>query len=97
MITIEETDKNQSESSGRRGLEDAADKIASRTIINFESARKALERARSEESQRRSALLEQGRLFWRLPDDRLEFAVTMALFFALLFGFYVWLIGPWQA
>ena len=30
-------------------------------------------------------------------EDWLEFAVTMALFFALLCGFYVGLIGSWQA
>ena len=97
MTTIEETDKNQLKSAERRGLEEAADKPPTRTIIDFESGRKVLERARSEERQRYAALLQHGRLPCRLPEDWLEFAVTMALFFALLFGFYVGLIGLWQA
>ena len=69
-------------------LEEAADKPPTRTIIEFDSGRKA-QKARSEERQRCAALLEHGRLPCRLPEDWLEFVVTMALFFALLFGFYV--------
>ena len=89
MIIIEESEKDKMECAGRRGLEEAADKPPTRTIIDFESGREALERARSEERQRCAALLEHGRLPCRLPEDWLEFVVTMALFFALLFGFYV--------
>ena len=97
MTIIEETKKSQSENSERRGVEEAADKLPTQTIIDFESGRKALELAQLEEGQRCSVPLEHSRLPWRLPEDWLEFAVTMALFFALLFGFYVGLIGLWQA
>ena len=96
MTIIEETKKSQSGNSERRGVEEAADKVPTQTIIDFESGRKALERAQLEEGQRRSAQLGHGRLPWRLPEDWLEFVVTMALFFALLFGVYVGLIGSWQ-
>lgn len=96
MTSIEETKKNQSETSERRGVEEAADELPTQTIINFESGRKALERARLEEGQSRAALLERSRLPLRLPEDWLEFVVTMALFFALLLGVYVGVIGSWQ-
>ena len=96
MTIIEETKKNQWKNAERRGEEEAADKIPTQTIIDFEFGRKALERARLEEGQRRAALLEHSRLPWRLPEDWLEFVATMALFFALLFGLYVGLISSWQ-
>jgi hypothetical protein len=95
MTIIEETKKNQWKNSERRGEEEAADKLPTQSIIDFEFGRKALERARLEKGQRRAALLERSRLPWRLPEDWLEFAVTMGLVFALLFGLYVGLIGSW--
>ena len=49
-----------------------------------------------EEGQRCAALLERSHLPFRLPEDWLEFVVTMALFVALLFGLYVGLISSWQ-
>jgi hypothetical protein len=96
MRVIEETKKSQLQNSERRGVEKIDDKFPTQTIISFESGRKALERARLEEGQRRVALMECSRLPCRLPEDWLEFVLTMILFFALLFGLYVGLVGPWQ-
>jgi hypothetical protein len=90
---MEEVNRNTLNNLERRTLRDVPDEVPTQTIIYFESGRKALERARLEEEQSRATLLERSPLQGRLPEDWLEFLLTIALFFALLLGLYVGLIG----
>ena len=77
----------------RRTLRDVPDEVPTQRIINFESGRKALEKARLEEEQSLAKLLDRSPLQGRLPKDWLEFLLRIALFFALLLGLYGALIG----
>jgi len=79
----------------RRTLRDVPDEVPTQRIINFESGRKALEKGPLKEEQSR-ARLERSPLQGRLPEDWLEFLLRIALFFALLLGLYVGLIGSWR-
>lgn len=79
----------------RRTLRDVPDEVPTQRIIYFESGRKAPEKARLEEERSRVMLVERSRLEGRLPEDWLEFLLTIALFFALLLGLYGALIGSW--
>jgi hypothetical protein len=92
---MEEANRNKLNNLERRTLRDVPDEVPTQTIINFESGRKALEKARLEEEQSRATLVERSPLQGRLPEDWLEFLLTIALFFALLLGLYVGLIGSW--
>jgi hypothetical protein len=65
-------------------------------IIDFESGRKVLERAWLEKEQIRARLVKRSRLPGSLPDDWLEFSLTIAMFFALLLGFYAGLNGSFR-
>jgi hypothetical protein len=64
-------------------------------VIDFEAGRKALGRDRLKEEQNHPRLVVRIRLP-RLSGDLLEFALTMAIFFGLLLGLYVGLIGSWR-
>jgi len=61
----------------------------------FESGRKTLEKSPLKEEQSRARLVERIRLP-RLSGDLCEFSLTMTIFFALLLGLYVGLIGSWR-
>jgi hypothetical protein len=75
------------------GSGEGPDKVSPQKIIDFESGRKALEKARLEKEQSCARLVERSRFRGRLPDDWLEFLLTLTLFFALLLGLYVGLIA----
>ena len=92
MALIEKTNNDKTANFELRGL-GQADEVPTQRIINFESGRKALEKAWFEEEQSRAMLVERTRLPRRLPEDWLEFLLTMALFFAVLLGLYVGFIG----
>jgi hypothetical protein len=86
---MEERNRNMLKNPERRTLRDVPDEVPTQRIINFESGRKALEKARLEEAK----LLDRSPLQGRLPKDWLEFLLRIALFFALLLGLYGALIG----
>jgi hypothetical protein len=92
---MEEANRNKLNNLERRTLRDVPDEVPTQTIINRESGRKALEKARLEEEQNRATLVERSPLQGRQPEDWLEFLLTIALCFALVFGLYVGLIGSW--
>ena len=77
----------------RRTLRDVPDEVPTQRIINFESGRKALEKGPLKEEQSRARLKERLCLPGGLPDHWFELLLTMAMFFALLLGLYVGLIG----
>jgi hypothetical protein len=92
---MEERNGNMLKNPERRTLRDVPDEVPTQRIINFESGRKALEKGPLKEEQSRARRVERIRLP-RLSGDWLEFSLTMAIFFALLLGLYVGLIGSWR-
>jgi hypothetical protein len=92
---MKEANRNKLSNLERRTLRDVSDEGSTQTIINFESGRKALEKARLEEQQSRAMLVEHRPSQRRQPEDWLEFSLMIALFFALLLGLYLGLIGSW--
>jgi hypothetical protein len=76
----------------RHDSEECIVQLSSPEIIYLESDRKTLEKAWLENEEGIARLVEDARLPVRLPDDRLEFLLTIAMFFALLLGLYVGLI-----
>jgi hypothetical protein len=92
---MKEANRNKLSNLERRTLRDVSDEGSTQTIINFESGRKALEKARLEEQQSRAMLVEHRPSQRRQTEDWLEFSLMIALFFALLLGLYLGLIGSW--
>ena len=95
MVIVGETNRNKLANAERSASREGPDKLPSHKVIDFESGRKALEKGRLKEEQSRARLVERIRLP-RLSGDLLEFLLTMAMFFALLLGLYVGLIGSWR-
>ena len=95
MEIVGETNRNKFANAERSASGEGPDKLLSHKVIDFEAGRKALEKDRLKEEQSRARLVKRIRLP-RLSGDLLDFALTMALFFALLLGLYVGLIGSWR-
>jgi hypothetical protein len=95
MVFVGETNRNKLANAERSASREGPDKLPSHKVIDFEAGRKALEKGRIKEEQSRARLVERIRLP-RLSSDLLEFLLTMAMFFALLLGLYVGLIGSWR-
>ena len=95
MVIIDRTNRNKLANAEGSASGDGPDDVPSQKIVDFESGRKALEKGALEE-QSRARLVERIRLPGRLSGDWLEFSLTMAIFFALLLGLYVGLIGSWR-
>jgi hypothetical protein len=92
---MKEANRNKPSNLERWTLRDVSYEGSTQTIIHFESGRKALEKARLEEQQSRAMLVEHRPSHRRHPEDWLEFSLMIALFFALLLGLYLGLIGSW--
>jgi hypothetical protein len=93
MVIIEKIDRNKLGHPESPDSRDNAGQVPSRKIVDFhwgpQAARKGVVRERARCGQADGA-----RSFTvRLPDDRLEFLLTIAIFFALLLGLYVGLIA----
>jgi hypothetical protein len=95
MVIIDKTNRNKLANAERSASGERPDEIPSQKVVDFESGRKALEKGHLKEEQSRARLVERIRLP-RLSGDWLEFSLTMAMFFALLLGLYVGLIGSWR-
>ena len=96
MVIIKTTNKTKLRKRERRRAREVFKEVSTPKIIDFELGRKALEKSALEEEQSRARLMERIRLPGRLSGDWLEFSLTMAMFFALLLGLYVGLIGSWR-
>jgi hypothetical protein len=94
MVIIEERNRNKLGNPERPDSGKGTDEMPPQKIIDFESGRKTLEKAWLEKEQIRARLVE--RSPGKLADDWLEFSLTIAMFFALLLGFYVGLIGSFR-
>jgi hypothetical protein len=95
MVIVGKTNRNKLANAERSASGERPDKLPSHKVIDFDAGRKALEKGRLKEEQSRASLVERIRLP-RLSGDLLAFLLTMALFFALLLGLYVGLIGSWR-
>jgi hypothetical protein len=96
MTFIEETTStNKFRSLERPGLERVTDKVMSQKIIDFEPGRKALKKNGFDE-QNPVTLMERSRVPFRLPEDWLEFLLTVVLFVGLLSGLVGGVIASWR-
>jgi hypothetical protein len=93
MVITDETDESERGERARWIAPQASKAILAPNIINFETGRKALEKGALKEEQRSVNLIKSIRLPGGLPYDWSELLLTMAMFFALLLGLYVGLIG----
>jgi len=92
MVIIKETNENKLGNRERRRAPEVFKDLTPK-IIDFEIGRKALEKGALEREQGRARRAKRVRLPRRLLDDWFELLLTMAMFFALLLGLYVGLIG----
>ena len=67
-----------------------------RNIIDFESGRKALEKVDFDDEQNRVRLLKRSGVPSRLPEDCLQFLMTVVFFVALLLGLVGGVIASWR-
>ncbi len=67
-----------------------------RNIIDFESGRKALEKVDFDDEQNRVRLMERSGVPSRLPEDWLQFLMTVVFFVALLLGLVGGVIASWR-
>ena len=93
MFIIEGTKTSQRGERERWMAPEVSKAVLTPKIINFEQARKALEKRALEEEQSRVRLIKSIRLPGGLPYDWSELLLTMAMLFALLLVLYVGLIG----
>ncbi len=96
MVIIEEKNKNKLGNRERWRTREVFKEVSTPKIIDFALGRKALEKGALDEEKSRARLVKRIRLPGRLSGDWLEFSLTMAMFFALLLGLYVGLIGSWR-
>jgi hypothetical protein len=67
-----------------------------RNIIDFESGRKALEKVDFDDQQNRMGLMERIGVPSRLPEDWLEFLMTVVFFVMLLLGLVGGVVASWR-
>ncbi len=67
-----------------------------RNIIDFESRRKALEKVDFDDEQNRVGLMERIAVPSRIPEDWLEFLMTVVFFVMLLLGLVGGVIASWR-
>jgi hypothetical protein len=97
MICIEEqTSANKFRSVERPGPKRLNDKVMAQKIIDFEPGHKALKKDGFDDEQNRVTLIERGRVPFRLPEDWLEFLLTVVLFVGLLSGLVGGVIASWR-
>jgi hypothetical protein len=72
------------------------EKQPSRNIIDFESGRKALEKVDCDDEQNRMGLMERSGVPSRLPEDWLEFLMTVVFFVMLLLGLVGGVVASWR-
>ena len=87
MVINEEIYRNNLSDPERLDSREDVDQVPPRKIIDLHSGRKTLEKAWLENEENIGRLVKHSRLPVMLPDDWLEFLLTIAMIFALLLGF----------
>ena len=95
-MIIEEANRSELQDCELRSLGEVFENGPTRNIIDFESGRKALEKNGFDDEQNGLRLMELGRLPSRLPEDWLEFLLTVVSFVGLLLGLVGGVIASWQ-
>ena len=96
-MSMEEANKSRSQDCELRSLKEVFEKDPPRNIIDFESGRRALEKNGFDDEQSRVRLMERSRVPSRLPEDWLEFLLTLVLFVGLLSGLVGGVITSWRS
>ena len=86
MFIEETTRTNKFISLEQPGPKRVTDKVMSQKIIDFEPGRKALKKNGFDDKQNPVTLMERSRVPFRLPEDWVEFLLTVVLFVGLLSG-----------
>ena len=86
MMVIDQPNKSKRPDCEPASLGELFEKDPTRNIIDFESGRKALTRNGFADEQSRVRLMERNRVPSRLPEDWLEFLLTLVLFVGLVSG-----------
>ncbi len=95
-MIIEEANKRKLQDCELRNFGVIFEKQPSRNIIDFESGRKALEKVDCDDEQNRMGLMERSGVPSRLPEDWLEFLMTVVFFVVLLLGLVGGVIASWR-
>jgi hypothetical protein len=96
MTIIDEKDKGKVKNPEPPDSGEDFTEALPRKIIDFELGRKTLGKAGSEQAWTSARLAQCSRLPTRLPDDWLEFLLTIEMFFALFLGLYAGLVEVWR-
>ena len=95
-MIIEEANKRKLQDCELRNFGVVFEKQPSRNIIDFESGRKALEKVDCDNEQNRMGLMERSGVPSRLPEDWLEFLMTVVFFVMLLLGLVGGVVASWR-
>jgi len=95
-MIIEEANKRKLQDCELRNFGVVFEKQPSRNIIDFESGRKALEKVDCDDEQNRMGLMERSGVPSRLPEDWLEFLMTVVFFVMLLLGLVGGVVASWR-
>jgi hypothetical protein len=95
-MIIEEASKRKLQDCELRNFGVVFEKHPTRNIIDFESGRKALKRVDFDDEQNRVRLMERSGVPSRLPEDWLEFLMTVVFFVILLLGLVGGVVASWR-
>jgi hypothetical protein len=95
-MIIEEANKRKLQDCELRNFGEVFEERPIRNIIDFESGRKALEKVDFDDEQNRVGLMERSGVPSRLPEDWLEFLMTVVFFVMLLLGLVGGVIASWR-
>jgi len=95
-MIIEEANKRKLQDCELRNFGVVFEKHPTRNVIDFESGRKALEKVGFDDEQNRVGLMERSSVPFRLPEDWLQFLMTVVFFVALLLGLVGGVIASWR-
>ena len=95
-MIIEEASKRKLQDCELRNFRVIFEKHPTRNIIDFESGRKALEKVDCDDEQNRMGLMERSGVPSRLPEDWLEFLMTVVFFVILLLGLVGGVVASWR-
>ena len=96
MVIIEEANKSKPQDPELRSLGEVLENDSIPNIIDFESGRAALKAEIFGNEQNRLRPMQRSRVPSRLPEDWLDFLLTVVLFVALLLGLVGGVITSWR-
>ena len=95
-MIIEEANKRKLQDCELRNFGEVFEEHPTRNIIDFESGRNALEKIDFDDQQNRMGLMERIGVPSRLPEDWLEFLMTVVFFAMLLLGLVGGVVASWR-